>query len=120
MNWLIIPAIHWLAGLGLVSLLVRCVLKFRMVHMLSISQLLRAESFPHAPPVLTLYADLLFPLKLNIRCPIWEAMAEPDGCHFLRAQGERIMAWISEALWLWRLHKPTDRERALEGDGWFF
>ena len=92
MNWLILPAIHWLAGLGLVSLLVRCVLKFRMVHMLSISQLLRAEILQHVTPVLTLYADLLFPLKLNIGFPIWEAMAKSDVCHFLQAQGERIMA----------------------------
>lgn len=87
MNWLIVPTIHWLAGLGLVSLLVRCVLKFRMVHMLSISQLLRAESFQDATPVLTLYADLLFPLKLNIRFPIWEAMAKSDVCHFFSGPG---------------------------------
>lgn len=91
MNWLIVPTIHWLAGLGLVSLLVRCILKFRMVHMLSISQLLRAEILQHPTPVLTRYADLLFPLKLNIRFPIWEDMAKSDGCHFLQAQGERIM-----------------------------
>ena len=28
-------------------------------------------------------------------------------------------AWIPEVLWLWRTRKPTDRQKAIEGDGWF-